>query len=684
MTRVRAILPDQRGAVSVMVALLFPVFLLFCVLAVDVANWFLHKRQLQTQADAAALAGAGAYRFPACDDDLVTAAALRYSGKGDGSVTYNDPGIVNTPQSELHAVINGPDYHGQSTPNEADLAGSPTPCEAKMVDVKMTETNLPWFFGTGIVDHINAQARVQLFQVNEMDGTLPLGVQEAAPRRVRAYVIDEENPTASPLGSVLLSAAGSDDGLLRFDNEAQPLAITVPSTVRRLGVRLALGGVESTTCGEVLVACFDSASTDGLSYIRAWSDEPSVGSGEAPRARSVFLVPRTCRNASFVTSPTTCTIDVKARVKWNPGVAAADLGTRTKLVARFAGAAYPMTYDATTQLWTATDVSVPAGTIGPRPVTIDWEQQVGTVGGETCKTTGGNKCQGTLTENGSTALQRVFWNDAANQSSRGGPVGLLDVQNGSLQQVSDLQRCSSTNTECTYDLIFDVGVKGALKLSEPDDPPVSLRVQGGSQNQTLDCDTGRDFVDEISYGCVTPYRINKGTPCTTTEPTPKSCVPVQTGTTANKPSKGFNTRFLCEPPGNPGSCGGSDNAWDGKPSVCPPAGQYGANNWPAYPEGDPRIVPVFLVPFGTFTASGNELVPILDFASFYVTGWSSKGQGFDNPCIGNGDQFVPGSEEDAGVISGHFIKTVNPNVNGSGTETCDFDDVGRCVATLVK
>jgi hypothetical protein len=141
---------------------------------------------------------------------------------------------------------------------------------------------------------------------------------------------------------------------------------------------------------------------------------------------------------------------------------------------------------------------------------------------------------------------------------------------------------------------------------------------------------------------------------------------------------------LCAPPGNAGGCKGTPGNYDGKPDTCPPAGAPGHNNWPNFPLGDPRVVAVFLVPFGTFESSGNQLVPITDFAAFYVTGWSSNGAGFANPCIGNGDQFVPGTSGDNGVISGHFVKNVTPNAGGSGTATCDFDDIGECVAVLVK
>jgi hypothetical protein len=38
----------------------------------------------------------------------------------------------------------------------------------------------------------------------------------------------------------------------------------------------------------------------------------------------------------------------------------------------------------------------------------------------------------------------------------------------------------------------------------------------------------------------------------------------------------------------------------------------------------------------------------------------------------------------AGNISGHFIKGVQPNTGGTSNETCDLNQVGNCVAVLVK
>ena len=47
----------EDGGIVVFVALLMPVVLLFLSLTVDIGNWWVHKRHLQLQVDAAALAG---------------------------------------------------------------------------------------------------------------------------------------------------------------------------------------------------------------------------------------------------------------------------------------------------------------------------------------------------------------------------------------------------------------------------------------------------------------------------------------------------------------------------------------------------------------------------------------------------------------------------------------------------
>ena len=80
-------LRDNRGGVLVLGAVMIPLFLLVTALIVDVGDWYVHKRQLQNRADAAALAAGVQYQanFPACitsktQQDIIRAAARQYAG----------------------------------------------------------------------------------------------------------------------------------------------------------------------------------------------------------------------------------------------------------------------------------------------------------------------------------------------------------------------------------------------------------------------------------------------------------------------------------------------------------------------------------------------------------------------------------------------------------------------------
>ena len=129
---------------------------------------------------------------------------------------------------------------------------------------------------------------------------------------------------------------------------------------------------------------------------------------------------------------------------------------------------------------------------------------------------------------------------------------------------------------------------------------------------------------------------------------------MQTGNATNQVPKGLNKRIL-----------GTE-----KPTACPPAGQLGHNNWsmfPAFRAGDPRIIHVFLTPFGSFSGSGS----------------TGQGSGFNNPCQGNGDDPVPNG--DPGTIVGHFVKYVDIlNTGGGGDELCDFNAFGDCVGVMTR
>lgn len=634
-----------------MVVIWLPILIVFVTFVIDVANWFEHKRHLQVQADAAALAAAQDFRFP-CVDQPIIDTAQDYSGD-----QYNAQ-IGGTPSDDVHMLINSRTYYNQASPVDNTVNTNP-PCTAKMIDVKMTETDLPWYFKIAQVPFIDAHARVSILQVNTLAGALPVAVPEVNPRSARVMFVDETTSPPTVLASRELTRTGAANGLVIWDNAGSPLPVTISSA--KIGVRVALGGGSSATCTDPLVECYDAGSVNGILHARGWTAAGSGAQPAVPIARDVTLFNGTCTDAYFSSAADSCTIGVRAKVDFgtsNPSTVGG------KVTAVVGGLDYPMTYSATSGDWTtATTIPVAPGS-GPVPVNLKWEETAGTVAGNTCKTGNGNKCTGSFG-----TLQRGF----SASEARSGPIKLAQIwENGSFW-ANSFERCSPVQTSCTHNLVVKIGVAGTLQDAQGvNDPVVSLRVTGGSQNQSLDCDPDvTNLKDELANGCAPPYKRNAGTACPGTagalwgSPKPWPCVAIQTGTAVNQVPAGMNKRIL-----------GDEHA-----NTC-----SSPNNWSSFPnlaQDDPRIVNVFLTPYGSFSGSGSTTVPVVDFATFYVTGWTGQGGGFSNPCQGHGDDPVPGN--DPGYIVGHFIKYVQTLNNGNGgTQPCDLNSFGLCVAVLTE
>src|SRR6266508_4806294 len=161
----------ERGAALVLVALWLPVLFGFMVFVADVGNWFVHKRHLQMQADAGALAGGGLFTVP-CSDAPIEAESRKYAGDPSSGSPYNLQ-VAPTDQANVHVLLNSTVYWNEGGTNYSD--GGP-PCSARFVDMKITEATLPWFFGLGVVRAINANARVEIQALNRARGALPVAV----------------------------------------------------------------------------------------------------------------------------------------------------------------------------------------------------------------------------------------------------------------------------------------------------------------------------------------------------------------------------------------------------------------------------------------------------------------------------------------------------------------------------
>jgi Putative Flp pilus-assembly TadE/G-like len=630
---------DRRadGGVLVMVVLWLPVIILFATLVVDVGNWFAHKRHLQMQADAGALAAGGSFTVP-CSDGPIVDFARRYAGDPANAAPYNRQ-IAPTEQSNVHVLINSTAYWNEGG---TDYSDGGMPCAARMVDVKITEASLPWFLGLKVVPAINAHARVRIESLSRLAGALPVAVPDIDPRVARAYFVNES--TGAVITSVALTKTGTANGMASWDNASAPVSLPVDASA--IGVRIALGGGASTTCGEPLVECYDMQSGNGVDYVRGWTAAGSAAPPNPPLARSVTLFSGSCPRPYFVSEAAACSIGVAATVDFG-GVTPAN----AKVSAVLGGVERQLQYDPASDHWISTTAGGSYFTVnpsaGPLPVELKWEvnDTTVTIGGNRCTTTGGNKCKGTFG-----VVQRTF----SAQSDRSGPLRIVQVWENGSGDVNSFQVGTS------HDLVVKIAVAGNLAVAQSvSDPVVLLRVTG-SQNQSVDCDPNLpNLREEIRNGCAPQYAVNSGFTCPATAPAlwgssqPWNCVAIQTGGAVGQVEQGLRDRIL----GGASTCT-SPNNWSQFPNI---------------PAGDPRIVPVFITPFGTFTGSGNDVVPVTNFATFYVTGW------FSSPCPT--DDPVP----DKGYIVGHFIQYIFSLNNGGGSgELCEFSAFGTCVAVLTE
>jgi hypothetical protein len=657
----------EEGVALVTVALWLPLLVLFASFAIDVGNWFVHDRHLQLQADAGALAAAGDFSF-SCDDATVEATAREYSGTGGEGSGYNHQ-VGGTPPDEVHLELNSPTYFDQPSPIDETVAAPP--CEAGMIDVKLTETDLPLFLRVAdlfaSVPFINAHARVQIFKKRTSSGGLPVAVPDTNPQRALVTFVDEE--TGEILASQELARNGNLEGLAIWDNESEPLPLSVDR--ERIGVRVALSGASSTACGEPLVECYDAASGDGILYLRGYSMEGSGAQPGEPLARDAYLLPGSC-DPYFSSPEAGCSVGLHAEVDFGPCEEIGKVGAELTAVA--AGGSYPMTMTGcpagtSASSWETSGAPIPvAPGAGPVPVALEWAETEGSQGGDKCKTGGGNPCQGSFG-----VVQRSF----AGSDERSGPIGLAQVWEGGAVWANSFERCSSVQPSCLHALVVKIGIEQTLleNAETGEEPPVALRVfheaeNNPSQNQSLDCDPALpNLRDEIALGCAPEYARNQGTACPSpaelwASPQPWECAAVQTGGAVNQVFQGMNERVH-------GSAGASE---------CVSPSDWASFAFPGLSPGDPRLLPVFLTPFGSFSGSGSDTVPVTNFAIFYVTGWAGQGEG-------NSSQSICPSDDpaEAGTIVGHFVKYVQALNDGSaGEETCDFASPTPCVAVLTE
>jgi hypothetical protein len=332
-------------------------------------------------------------------------------------------------------------------------------------------------------------------------------------------------------------------------------------------------------------------------HVRGWN--PAAA---APVVKDAFLMNGTCTPDAYFASKN-CNADITATI---------DLGTQsvaqTVVWATIDNAGnYPLSVDSTTpttgiHTWTTTANAIPITGPGPHPIQLHWKDSTCTK--KNCEHDFGAAAGGDL-------IQRPF--EAT--PDRTGPLFSLQVYDSGATPPSTFGPYTY-QAGTVHSLGVTISTQGALLLSQPGDPPISLRlfknIAGNAKvNQTINCDpsiTPANLETEIELGCSPTYKTQKPLTCPFADknslwasPQPWTCVVVAQGGAAGQVTHGLNERIF-----------GDKNAKNTS-AVC----QTNPINWlPPDPNADPpvkggfdellhpndrRVLPLFVTPLGSFS-----------------------------------------------------------------------------------
>jgi Putative Flp pilus-assembly TadE/G-like len=715
---------DERGVSMVLFALILPLILLMGVITIDVGNWWVHKRHLQTQVDAAVFAAGP--EFVRCFDPAslatneISQAALRYAGD-----TLRDSSTTNLQVQEpddVRVALNSPRYWAQSDgldtttgygldytadgdPVDPDLDPS-DPCSAKFLDAKATDDEAPLLWGLiPFVASPKAHAKIEIKKLPGLSGFLPWAVPEVDPRTVAALFVDETDTNAvdrwaeldgpdDPQDTVTLNGetAAEWSGLGSVNVQEQNGVIVFTSR-HDLDLDVAFLGKSLTQiCAMPTASCYGgTTNTSGVGFIRGTPKTdpgntqvvlntvelttlpPPAGIPDPPNVTPCSATDPD--SAPYFLYNADCKVRIRARVEFG------SLGNpRAVRVNGNANCTSGVDLELRDGWWESTWLP-----------TIDKGSRRNGFG--LCWKVG----NGPSSPHGNWGGEMMQMAYAANPSvSNGsGPLVYVSVRSPSTGCTEYANALDVTmQTVC-----IKVGLQPPLRIRDGNDPPLFLRVAGsGSLNQMLDCDASPIGPDEeIGEGCLTPHKVNTRdlacapnptyTPSNLPLPLPPpdpdpwpDCIEANPGDVTSM-SKGLRARF--EDP-EPQGAGCPENRWE----------QY-RDAGVVPPPTDPRYVTLVIAEYGTFDDSGIKVLPITKFAGFYVTGWFTKNGGQmaqgcpqndppPTPPFCSGGPCDPDDTKVQGAVWGYFIVQVFPSPLAQSDEDCEFDELGVCAAYLVE
>jgi Flp pilus assembly protein TadG len=690
MTRfdLRHLVRDESGNMFVAGAAALVLFAAIVVIILEGGRYLQLRRHLQTRTDAAALAGGQALNacfntgtglaFP---DEQHADAFIEAAANSYGGVDYNKQfssgttGYVFQSNSFAAPVGNPPLGH------ECFADGDPTNTAASnynlMVDVKGTQSGIGKFFfkGSGLAT-AHAWARVQLQVIKDLRPAMPLAIPDVNPKHVAVTFVDNSTGnaltgcTAPTLGSCTYALTGpTNSGILNAWSGSP--SFTMPAANTDVGMRVSVGPANGdcsgTTTATATFTCYDYGANTGILAIRSFSSAAVGAAGTPALLREV--TPTTCLQGNiaggtpyFSTYETAANgncdqVGVTANVDFPAGVSNKDVTVGITQNGCSKAKYVDMNAPTSGNTWASNLITLPAGN-GKYDVCLSWSYGSGNSGDF----------------NSGLPVQEIFsGSDGTDPALPGGPImsaGLTGAANpysfsaGSTASFNVLigltggvhvnPKCGNQTSGATYSCATD--------------PTILLRTANtsGSLNYAIDCgevpgNTGGDLYQMMRYGCANSFSLNQADICPDTPvPTPTDCAPVLTGDKTGQVKQALNDRIA---PNN----------------ACQP------NNYPnTSVPGDQRIVMLVDTDFSAYLGnqggSGSSDVPVVNFATFYITGWDgaqASCAAFNEPPPPNSD-----SKGNSSNLWGHFI-SFETNGDPSGIK-CAGNSVTPCVAALVR